>query len=319
MAQKSIILPQICDPQSIVVDNGQIYILEYTSIYIYSTTDFKLQRKIGKEGEGPQEFRPRPGIHEIFINVQPDYLLVKSLKRLSYFTRDGEYIKEINTKNEYNLMPLGEQFIGTKSGIIEKTFYTITSIYDSQFNEIKEILRQKRYFQLGKDINILLQARERRPISYPIDDRIIVEGEYNDAIYIFDKNGNKLYTIQANYDKLEVTENHKKATEDYFKLIKSSIRIRFKKYLKYPKYFPPIKSIKIADKKIYVIPYKKKQGKSELYIYNLDGKSLKKILISIADRDILHLFPYTIANGKVYQLIEDLDKEEWSLHITEIK
>ena len=87
--RESIILPQICDPQSIVVDNGQIYIVEYTSIYIYSTKDFKLHRKIGKEGEGPQEFRPLPGIYEISINVEPDYLLVKSVQRLSYFSRDG--------------------------------------------------------------------------------------------------------------------------------------------------------------------------------------------------------------------------------------
>jgi hypothetical protein len=192
LAQKPVILPQICDPQSIVVDNGQIYIVEYTSIYIYSTKDFKLQRKIGKEGEGPREFRPRPGIFEISINVEPDYLLVKSVQRLSYFTRDGEYIKEINADIHTELIPHGDQFVGIKRWIGEnKTLYSTTSIYDSHFKKIKELITQKRYFQFGKDVNIILQARLRRPLCYSHHDRIIVEGEYFEAIHIFNKNGEK--------------------------------------------------------------------------------------------------------------------------------
>lgn len=320
-ARESVILPQISDPQEIVVDNGQIYIVEYTSIYIYSTKDFKLQRKIGKEGEGPQEFRPRPGIYEISINVEPDYLLVKSVQRLSYFTRDGEYKKEINTTVPYNdLIPLGEQFVGTKLWLDEnKKRYSVTNIYDSQFNEIKQIYKQKRYFQLGNDINILLQAKQKRPLTCTHHGRIIVEGEYSDAIYIFNKSGKKLCSIEPNYDKLEVSEQHKKAIHDFFILIKSRIYQRFKKNLKYPKYFPTIKHITVADKKIYVIPFNKKQEKFEIYIYDLEGKLLKKTLLSLAEMDLIHLSPFSIAKGKVYQLIEDLDKEEWSLHITELK
>lgn len=319
-ARESVILPQISDPETIVVDNGQIYIIEDTSIYIYSTTDFKLQKKIGKEGEGPQEFRPRPGIYEIYINVQPDYLLVKSLQRLSYFTRDGGYIKEITTNAENDLMPLGEQFVGTKLWLDENNKrYSVTNIYDSQFNEIKQIYKQKRYFQLGNDINILLQVKQKRPLTCSHHDRIIVEGEYSEAIHIFNKNGEKLCSIEPNCDKLEVTEQHKKAIHDFFILIKSVIYQRFKKNLKYPKYFPAIRDITVADKKIYVIPYKKKQEKFEIYIYDLEGKLLKKTLLSLAEMDLIHLSPFSIAKGKLYQLIEDLDKEEWSLHITELK
>ena len=318
-ARESFLLPQISDPQVIVVDNGQIYIVEDTYIYIYSTKDFKLQKKIGKKGEGPQEFRPRAGIYEISINVEPDYLLVKSVQRLSYFSRDGKYIKEINTNNEYYPVPHGEQFIGRRRVRIENTLYRIISIYDSQFNEIKEILRQKRYFQLGKNINIILQANQRSPSCFSHHDRIIVEDEYFDTIYIFNKNGEKLCSIEPNCDKLEVTEQHKKAIHDFFILIKSVIYKRFKKILKYPKYFPAIRDIAVADKKIYVIPYKKKQEKFEIYIYDLEGKLLKKSLLSLAEMDLIHLSPFSIANGKVYQLIEDVDKEEWSLQITEIK
>jgi len=163
-----------------------------------------------------------------------------------------------------------------------------------------------------------LLARQRRPLYFSHENKIIVEGE-NDTILIFDKNGEKLCSIKANYDKLEVTESHIKATEDYFKLIRSTVYQRVKKQFKYPKYFPTIRRISVADKKIYAIPYKKKQGKSEIYIYDLEGKLLKKTLLPLSERDVINLFPYSIANGKVYQLFEDLDKEEWSLHITEIK
>ena len=54
---KMAVLPDILKPDSITVDNNQVIVTERTSIYLYSIKDFSLQKKFGKQGEGPQEFK----------------------------------------------------------------------------------------------------------------------------------------------------------------------------------------------------------------------------------------------------------------------
>ncbi|MCP4218390.1 MAG: hypothetical protein GY765_27385, partial [bacterium] len=49
-------LPNLTKAQRIRVDEKQIYIVEGAHIYIHSTADLRLIRKIGRKGEGPREF-----------------------------------------------------------------------------------------------------------------------------------------------------------------------------------------------------------------------------------------------------------------------
>jgi hypothetical protein len=55
-AGKQVILAELVNPDSIAVDQYQVYITEGTSIYIYDLENFKLKTKFGKRGEGPNEF-----------------------------------------------------------------------------------------------------------------------------------------------------------------------------------------------------------------------------------------------------------------------
>ena len=57
---KVIPMPDLMKPQLILLDKTQMYITEDTSIFIYSLKDFKLIKKFGKRGEGPQEFIVNP-------------------------------------------------------------------------------------------------------------------------------------------------------------------------------------------------------------------------------------------------------------------
>jgi hypothetical protein len=41
-------------------------------------------------------------------------------------------------------------------------------------------------------------------------------------------------------------------------------------------------------------------------------------MVPLAEKDERLWYPYVIKNGKLYQLIENLDEEEWELHVTEI-
>ena len=85
---KIVPLPGHLNPKAVYANGDQIYITEEASIYIYGREDFKLRKKFGREGEGPQEFR---GFGSLY--VYPDYLLVNSTGRISFFTRPGNSLR----------------------------------------------------------------------------------------------------------------------------------------------------------------------------------------------------------------------------------
>ena len=59
-ANKIVNLSQLARPAILVADYEKLYILEKTTIYIYSAKDYKLIKKFGREGEGPKEFKTQP-------------------------------------------------------------------------------------------------------------------------------------------------------------------------------------------------------------------------------------------------------------------
>ena len=85
---------------------------------IYSLEDLKLKKKFGKDGEGPKEFKRRAN-----ITLTSKYLLVNSIARVTFFTKEGEYIKEVNTKtvNLGPFLPIGDNYVNTGMDRREKT------------------------------------------------------------------------------------------------------------------------------------------------------------------------------------------------------
>jgi len=49
------------------------------------------------------------------------------------------------------------------------------------------------------------------------------------------------------------------------------------------------------------------------YKYGTDGKFIKKFYLDVGYRDIWAPYPLDIENGKLYQLIENYEDEEWDL------
>ena len=98
-------LPDLLNPTGLVIEDENMYITQDITVYIYSLKDFKLKKKFGKKGEGPQEFNQ-------FAAITPlkDKLLINSMSKISYYTKDGEYINEIKTKGGFSFIyqPLGE-------------------------------------------------------------------------------------------------------------------------------------------------------------------------------------------------------------------
>jgi hypothetical protein len=140
-------------------------------------------------------------------------------------------------------------------------------------------------------------------------------------IYAFDENGKQIYSITPEYEKVKFTGEWEKK---YINFLKTDPRYKYvyqqdKNRIKFPGYFPPIRDLLAADKRIYVITFYSKEDKKECYIYDsAEGKFIKKAFIPLAEKNVQELYPYTIKNGKVYQLMENLDEEKWELHVNDI-
>ena len=98
-------------------------------------------------------------------------------------------------------------------------------------------------------------------------------------------------------------------TKDAYELIKPLI---------FPGYFPVIASFFVDDETIYVMTWKKENGCNEFFTYDMKGKFKKRLLIPIKYETELTAYPTTIKKGKLYQLVENENKEEWEFHVSEI-
>ena len=311
-AKEILPLPDIFEPSSIVVDRDQIYIVEGTKIYIYSLKDFNLKIKFGKKGEGPQEFKD--DIQS--IEVKSDYILVNSLNKASFFTRDGNFLDEkINPTilSGSNFKPIGKQFVGYSIERGDKTFYVVYSIFDSNLKKVKELYRMKWMVQPGRKRKLF------ETFWYSTyENKIFIARDEGFIIDVFDSKGEKLFSINQKYKNIKFTDYHKNKILDLWKSSNPGIYEYRKRRTEFPRYFPAIKTCKVADKKIYVQTYEEKDENTEFFIFNIGGELINKTLIPIVRKNPLENYPYWIKNGKLYQLVYDLDKYVWELHITEI-
>jgi hypothetical protein len=316
IAKKIIPFPELLKPETISIDENQIYITEGASIYIYSLKDFKFKKKFGKEGSGPQEFKmPQSGL--LTIDVQTNDIIVNSLAKISYFSKDGKFKKEIKNNIGITIMlqVLGNGFAGIGFPGDNKMIYRSLNLYDSNLNKSKEICKMKHDFQLGKGTRVL-------PTPYPFvsyNNKLYITWENDFIIKVYNNKGEKLFSIKQNYDKLNVKKEHKKGITHWYKTdIRTARYFEFLKPLIFPAYFPAIRYIYINENKIYVLTYKQKDNQSEFYIFNLKGKLIKKKFLPLIEKNAIETYPYVINKGKLYQLVDNEDKEEWELLITKI-
>ena len=105
-------MDEVMKPTTIVIDKDQIYLVEKTTIYIYDAKTYKFKKKFGKQGEGPGEFN-------FFASILPyrDQLLINSFGKISYYSRQGDMIREQKIKSSMAapsvmLFPVKDGFVG---------------------------------------------------------------------------------------------------------------------------------------------------------------------------------------------------------------
>jgi hypothetical protein len=318
---KVIPMPDLLKPENIVIDKGLILITEFPHVYIYSLDDYKLIKKFGKQGEGPQEFANYVRIQKDPDN--PDLIAVGSHMKMSYYTTEGEFKKEIRAKgsagNVYK--PFGKKYVsyGFFQDQESKTVYETINLFDENLNKIKEIYREELALQQNREINALGTWDAWFRLS---DDKIFVTGEQDGVILVYDDKGNKLYDISHKYEKIKVTQKDKDRYHNYFKTDPQFKQFydNIKQLITFPNYFPQIRGMDIVDNRIYVNGYLREDGTTEFTVFDLGGTVLKeKIRLNLPEATARDLYPYTIYDEKIYQLVDNDETEQWELHIFSLK
>jgi hypothetical protein len=313
--EKLAVFPEVLKADDFQIGSGRMFVTENTTIYIYNLKDFKFIKKFGKPGEGPQEFKINPPDYPLGIQILPDRIMVSSVGKVSFFSLDGKFIKENSVVNINSVQSLGKNFVGVtfinEGGVVYRTI----NLFGPQFNKLKEVYREKFLFQPGKSIDLLKKSF----LFKTCPNRIFVSAQEGFVIDIFDGEGNLVNTIKREFEPQKVREETKKGihkmiekrNETLYPLIKDRIRIA--------DYWPAIAELRINDQKLYVSANKFKGEEFEFYLFDLNGKLLKTFFLKLDKKNPIQAFPYDFHDGKIYQLIENWDTEEWELHVREIK
>jgi hypothetical protein len=299
--------PQLRKPRIIKVGENVICINEGFVMFLYDLNDFKLIKKVGRKGEGPGEFSS-----DLTINILKEKIMIESQGKLSFYSFKGDLIKEMRRSPKYRRLKLLEDRYVVSSGVLSKEVYhNAAKILDADFNELKTFYHDEARYHQQKQ-------KTHRASTWTFDvseKKCFIVGSSDFKIDVFNKNGDLLYSISPEYERLKYSQEY---IDAWFNRIKRNhgmnAYLNVKQRIRFPEYFPAILDLIVDNGHVYVITYRMKENQSEVFIFNLEGKLVKKTWQPLKNYDGVYLFPYSIKNNYLYQLIDNEDTEVWELH-----
>jgi hypothetical protein len=318
---KIVPLPDLMKPQTISLDDSQMYITEDTTVFIYSLKDFKLIKKFGKTGEGPEEFMKSviPSFPAIpLVAPTEKHLIICSLGKISFYTKDGTYIRELKTASSpapfpVPYRPVKSGFVGQKFSIKDNIAYFSICLFDKDLKNPKELLTLPVSNKAGK------QEVLRASFDFRVyEDGIFLTGKKGFTIDVCDSKGDHQYSITQPYVRRKFTSEDEKVIREALKFMLKDLYEQIKNNYIFPTHFPEILALEVSEDKLYVITWKVDNENFETFIFDLKGKLLKKTFIQLRLMDKIRPYPYVINKGKLYHLVENEDEELWELQISKI-
>jgi len=315
-------LGEVLKPATMDVGSGRLFIAEGTTIHIYSLENFKQIKTFGKAGEGPQEFKVSPFGIPLILFEMDGTLYVSSDTKLSLFTLDGEFIREIKVPPFQVFVPIAQgKFVasGTAAGDDQQMFLNI-GLYDEKVRLVKELYRSDT--AVGPNANFIFPYSSFA-FSPQGEEIFVVIGKEGFVIDVFDLEGKRVRRIQKDTTPLPVPDSYKKSIDDWLKRDPGFKQFYefFKTRLKFKSHFPAIMDMIIENNRIYVFTYKHEGHRYELIILDLQGKERGRVRVPIPGL-VGNLFKspiYAIDRGFYYVLMENEDDEIWELHRVELR
>lgn len=311
------VLPQVIAFNDITVDDERIYITHEATIFILARDDYRLLGRFGQKGEGPGEFKLDDD-NMVFLALRAHDLIVNSVGRLSYFSKEGKFLRErINNTGRW-LKPLGDQFVGMRRQYEEdNTRYRKIYIYNTELEQGKEVYREFDGIQPRLKI---IEAVTWPSGIYRVADGKIFVADKEETIQVIDQKGDKLYDIRIPGQRIKVTPAIKEKFLRYYREVDPYWRARWerlKDWFRFPAYLPAVQHYKVKDKKIYILTYEEKEGKSQFMVLDLKGKLMMTAYVGIKKEgtSLFNVYPYDIKDNMIYQLVDNADAEQTELHI----
>ena len=314
-AKKVATFSDLLKPSRMVIEDDKIYITEDTTIYIYSSQDYHFIKKFGKAGEGPQEF-----LRFALVVPHQDHLIINSMGKISIYSPEGEFVKEIKAAGgiNFNYLPLGKNFVGVSVSLEDNTRYESINLYGPDLKKIKTILKRESDTQPTKNVIKILNSTLQH---MTFDDKLYIVNGNGFEIKVYDQNIKELMVIKRDYKRVKFGEEDKKKL---FEELESNPRTKqymevLRRMAVFPSTYPAIVALFERDDFIYVMTYRREGDTYEFFIFDGNGNFLKKVFIPFVFQTAMQPYPFSIKDGKLYQLIENEDTEEWELHQNPIK
>lgn len=306
---------ELAQPHQLLIDNGKLYVNDKNGALIYSMDDFRLLKKFGKPGEGPGEFKVA-----MRLVKYPEYLLAQTVKKMMFFTKDGEYLRETRypPTSQYTwLFPIGKNFAGTKFLFDRKSMKASRSlvVIDKDFKPIRTIVSWPGpvRFRPGQKQEFKIWGHRIVHAIDGVEGKIFVgDTSKGFLITVFDPKGEKLYDIKKDFKPIKISDQYK---DDFLKRQKERDNSNNKGFpieYVFTEFFPAYKRFTIFSGKLYVFTYQKKDDKTEVIVMDLKGENEKTVYLKSPN-------PFTIHKDRLYYLKENEDEEEWELFINPIK
>jgi hypothetical protein len=332
-AEKLGVLTEVLKPDGMQLSGERLYIIGGSTIFVYSLKELGLAGKFGKDGEGPGEMIQTP-LGPNSIGVIDGKIIAEGLNKLIYYSKDFKYLKEVRKKGimMYKITPVDENYVAVRMAPGNNKIIFTLLFLDADLNEIKELYKYESFDRRRE----LLMVRDT--IHYAVyKDKIYAEkSDKGFLIDVFDKKGDKLYEIKKDFEVPEIKESDKKAI---FNSLRDDPLIRtvaqrqggWEKFEKsgtftFPRTFPCIQDLVVADGKIYVSTFERKVDKEKYIIMDLKGKIISTCYMPITQKSLFSARSmgrenryYAIGNNKFYYLVENEDAEKWELHAAPFK
>ena len=274
-----------------VGEDESIYILDSKEAHIkVFDKDGKYLRTIGRPGQGPGELN-RPDT----ISVNQNELMVHKVRRLSFFSLNGEFLRNVPTKGVWSLSAMIDSkgyILVTEGPLDPKNPRYMFKKFDSKMNLLSEIASCPAP-ERGKSLNPFMPMAR---CLIDKDDNIVYGYPKNYELQIFNPDGKLIKKITKEYDPVKVTEKEKK---EFLEDLPPPMKTRFD----FSKYHSAFYRLFLDDEgRIFVRTWEKIVDEDIYYydVFDREGRYIVKIP--------LRTRPHICKKGKLYSIEEDEDK-----------
>jgi len=353
---KIVPLPMVQRAMALAVGKDRIYLWDADlakadySIKILSASDYSLIRSFGKKGKGPGEFLTAAG----WPHLAGTDVWSEDIRKIVVFNSEGEFKKEIPFPPGFrgmfhSILPLGDHFAALATDWTPNPSGQLLwqgRVFDKEFKNVKQFVSDIPSLYPppppppppppGQKEPALKESKPEPKTIYEAipectdfavaDDKIFVaDTRTGFHISVFDDQGRPLYEITKSYEKLKVPGDFRAPYLQFLK--QKNAWLLNQADIKFREYYPAFYFFKIADDKIYIATYAKKDGLNELYVLDLKGNILKRSFSFPLDQTFdsnyqnfsVAKIRCDIRGGKIYFLMKNEKTDSYELHIQDIE